>query len=309
MTAGTGFSQSGGSGGMTPSELARLEYLEDNEYKVTYWASVSTNSGAVTKPTGSTIILDSFMSGVDAVVETIVNGQPSGLSPVTAGGAYVTVSSFDAAGNYTLSGTPSATPVALLYIVTIPGYLYQNLNNDFVITAEPFNPIVQTIINGDTTHAPSSDAVFDALAGKLAKCHTLHFEHTQLGSGASGTTYTFAVPQATAVGTGTTLTRRLPSAITGHIYTVSVHTTIQTTLAGSAQQSTLVINNKTANTTVTVGATIQYDAVGQSYVYTLGTPFAVTAGDDLECQVTMPTWSSTVPAGIIHYIDALIYGF
>jgi hypothetical protein len=169
--------------------------------------------------------------------------------------------------------------------------------------------ITQTITNGVTDKAPSEDAVFDALALKLAKCHTLHFEHTQLGSGASATTYTFAVGQATAVGTGTTLTRRLPVGITGHIHVVAVHSTIQTSVAGSTQQATLVINNKTAGTTVTVGATLQYDAVGQSYVYTLGTPFAVTIGDELECQVTMPTWSGAAPAGIIHYIDALIYGF
>jgi len=155
MPAGTGLGQST-AGGMSPSELARLEYLEDNEYKVTYWASVSTDSGAVTKPTGSTIILDGFMSGVDALVETIVNGQPSGLSPVTAGGAYVTVSSFDAAGNYTLSGTPSATPVALLYIVTIPGDQYQNLDNTKVVTAEPTGlkfgtpPIASYIVETDS---------------------------------------------------------------------------------------------------------------------------------------------------------------
>lgn len=136
MPAGTGLMQSA-AGGMSPSELARLEYLEANEYKVTYWASIATNSGTITKPTGSTIILDSFASGVDALVETISNGQPTGYSPVTGGGAYVTVSSFDASGNYTLSGTPSATPVALLYILTIPADQYQNLDLTKVITSEP----------------------------------------------------------------------------------------------------------------------------------------------------------------------------
>jgi hypothetical protein len=184
MPAGTGLGQSGGSGGMTPSELARLEYLEDNEYKVTYWASVSTDSGAVTKPTGSTIILDGFMSGVDALVETIVNGQPSGLSPVTAGGAYVTVSSFDAAGNYTLSGTPSATPVALLYIVTIPGDQYQNLDNTKVITAEPVfvRTDVQhyTTTSGTDTYTASLTPVLTSyIAGSSV---TLNFGNTNTGA-------------------------------------------------------------------------------------------------------------------------------
>ena len=127
------FSTAGGD----PSLPSRVTYLENNEYKITYWEAISTDSGTITKPTNSTIILDGFMSGVDALVETIVNGQPSGLSPVTAGGAFVTVSSFDTSGNYTLSGTPSAIPVALLYIITIKAEDYQNVDNDFVITAEP----------------------------------------------------------------------------------------------------------------------------------------------------------------------------
>ena len=153
--------------GGDPSLPDRVTYLENNEYKVTYWEEISTDSGTITKPTGSTIILDGFMSGVDALVETIVNGQPSGFSPVTAGGAYVTVSSFDTSGNYTLSGTPSATPVALLYILTIPADQYQNLDLDYVITSEPANPITQTITNGVTDKAPSEDAVYDALSLKL----------------------------------------------------------------------------------------------------------------------------------------------
>lgn len=166
MPAGTGLGQSGGGGGMTPSELARLEYLETNEYKITYWASITTDSGSITKPTGSTIVLDALSAGVDAVVETISNGQPTGFSPVTGGGAYVTVSSFDTSGNYTLSGTPSATPVALLYVITIPADQYQNLDLSKIIMPEYNNPVVQTITNGDTSHAPSSDAVYDALALK-----------------------------------------------------------------------------------------------------------------------------------------------
>jgi len=153
-------------GVVDPAINARITYLENNEYKITYWEEISTDSGTITKPTGSTIILDGFMAGVDALVETIVNGKPSGQSPVTGGGAYVTVSSFDVAGNYTLSGTPSSVPVALLYVITISGVDYQNLNNDFVIASEPTNLVVQTINNGDTTHSPSSDSVYGALALK-----------------------------------------------------------------------------------------------------------------------------------------------
>jgi hypothetical protein len=247
---------------------------------------------------------DTIYTTTSAVATQITTALSGYLTAATAASTYEPIFSKNTAFNKNF-GTGTTN------IVEIGSTLGNSL-----ITSTNANGKLQTL---STTTYPSltelsyvkglTSAVQTQLGTKLAKCHTLHFEHTQLGSGAASTTYTFATPQATAVGTGTGLLRRLPAAITGYIYTVSVHSTIQTTVAGSTQQATLVINNKTAGTTVTVGTTIQYDAVGQSYVYTLGTPFAVTAGDDLECQVTMPAWSSTVPAGIIHYVDALIYGF
>jgi hypothetical protein len=252
MPAGTGLGQSGGSGGMTPSELARLEYLEDNEYKITYWSSISSDSGAITKPTGSTIILDSFMSGVDALVETIVNGKPSGFSPVTAGGAYVTVSSFDTSGNYTLSGTPSATPVALLYIVTIPGDQYQNLDNDNVITAEPVNPIVQTITNGDTTHAPSSDAVYDALALKTNQMQC----SGAIANLSASQTYYFGINPTLATSTST-VGRVFTFGNTGTINKVIIQITLTGTV-GSNHSCDVYLRNITAGTETNLG-TITYD--------------------------------------------------
>jgi hypothetical protein len=145
-----------------PALDARVTILEDNEYKITYWTPISTDSGTITKPTNSTILLDSFMEGVDALVETIVNGQPSGFSPTTSGGAYVTVSSFDSAGNYTLSDTPSSFDVALLYVIKIKAIDLQNIDSIYTITAEPVKEVVQTILQGDTEHAPSSNTIFDA---------------------------------------------------------------------------------------------------------------------------------------------------
>ena len=111
----------------------RVVILENNEYKITYFESVGTATGTVTKPTGSTILLDQFAGGVDAYVSTIINGQPTGILPKTAGGVEVDVTSFDALGNYTLSGTPSAFPVALIYIIKIKALDYGNLTIDNVI--------------------------------------------------------------------------------------------------------------------------------------------------------------------------------
>lgn len=152
--------------GGDPTLPDRVTYLENNEYKILYFQTISAATGTITKPTNSTILLDQFYEGGDAIVETLVNGQPSGQSPLTAGGAVVSVSSFDTSGNFTLSGTPTSFDVALVYILKIKAEDYQNLTIANIMAMEDLNPVTQTITNGDTSHAPSSDAVFDALATK-----------------------------------------------------------------------------------------------------------------------------------------------
>ena len=117
----------------------RVSTLENNEYKITYFESVSAATGTITKPAQSTILLDQFFSGIDAYVSTIVNGQPTGILPQTSGGSPVDVSSFDALGNYTLTGTPSAFPVAIIYILKIKSIYYSNLNINNILDLEDFN--------------------------------------------------------------------------------------------------------------------------------------------------------------------------
>jgi len=129
----------GGGGGMTPAELLRLETLEDNEYKITYFATVSAATGTITKPANSTIVLDQLASGADAYVSTIVNGQPTGIFPQTAGGVLVDVSSFNTSGDYTLSGTPSAFDVAIVYVITIPAKFYSGLTTANILDLEETN--------------------------------------------------------------------------------------------------------------------------------------------------------------------------
>lgn len=177
---GLGFLKNDGAGVLTwdNAESSRITTLENNELKILYYASISAATGTITKPTNSTIILDDFPSGLDSVSETIVGGKPTGLSPTTAGGATVTVSSFDTSGNYTLSGTPSAYPVALLYVIKIKAIDYSNVTFDNIIESQIVDAasisyvdskIVQTITNGVTDKAPSEDAVYDALLLKIAK--------------------------------------------------------------------------------------------------------------------------------------------
>ena len=122
--------------GGDPSLDPRITNLENNEYKILYFETISAATGTISKPTGSTILLDQFYSGGDAIVETLSNGQPTGQSPLTVGGSVVSVSSFDASGNYTLSGTPSSFPVALVYIFKIKAIDYVNLTIDNIMSME-----------------------------------------------------------------------------------------------------------------------------------------------------------------------------
>ena len=114
----------------------RVSTLENNEYKITYFESVSAATGTITNPAQSTILLDQFFSGIDAYVSTIVNGQPTGILPQTSGGSPVDVSTFDALGNYTLTGTPSAFPVAIIYVLKIKAIYYSNLNVNNILELE-----------------------------------------------------------------------------------------------------------------------------------------------------------------------------
>lgn len=131
--------------GGDPSLDPRITNLENNEYKILYFETISSATGTITKPTGATILLDQFYSGGDAIVETLSNGQPTGQSPLTVGGSVVSVSSFDTGGNYTLSGTPSSFPVALVYIFKIKAIDYVNLTVDNIMSMESNDKILGNI--------------------------------------------------------------------------------------------------------------------------------------------------------------------
>lgn len=91
--------------------------LGDKYVRTTRFASIGAGTGGtVTLPANATVVLDDFGGGVDAVVTTIVATRPTFSHAFTLTGDIVTTS-FDAGGNYTFSGAPSAYPVALVYRV------------------------------------------------------------------------------------------------------------------------------------------------------------------------------------------------
>ena len=153
-------------GGVPVSVLTRISTLENNEYEITYFEEFSATTGTVTVPTGGTIALNQFAGGVDAYVSTVSSNQPTGVFPQTAGGVAVDVSSFDASGNFTLSGTPSSYPIAIIYVFRITGLYLSNINNDKVINLKDtnFQPLDSdlTAIAGLT---PTNDDILQRKSG------------------------------------------------------------------------------------------------------------------------------------------------
>lgn len=117
----------------------RVTSLENNEYKIVYYEEINSTTGTITIPTGATILLDEFSGGIDAFVSEIENGEPNGIFPKDANNIPIDVVSFDAGGNYNLSGTPSNYPVALIYTIKIKAIDLVNLNIDYIIEEDEVN--------------------------------------------------------------------------------------------------------------------------------------------------------------------------
>jgi hypothetical protein len=105
----------------TVEELTeRVGTLEAKYVRTTRFTEVeSGTSGQATVAFGSTIILDDFSGGIDALVTAFANGAPEHTHVYTAQGELITTS-FDSLGNYSLSGVPATYPVAVVYRVRTP---------------------------------------------------------------------------------------------------------------------------------------------------------------------------------------------
>jgi len=157
--------------GQIDAIITDITNLGNNEIKLAYYAEINTASGTIAKPTGSTIMLDQFYGGVDAVVSTIVGGKPTGEMPRTAGGALVDVTSFDASGNYTLSGLPSGFPCALIYNIKISAANYANVNLNYVIEYAEVG-VTEDEINLSDVTTNNSTATKHGFLPKLSNVNT-----------------------------------------------------------------------------------------------------------------------------------------
>lgn len=106
-----------------------LDGLGEIYVRSTRFVSIgSGTSGSITLTGTQEIVLDDFGGTTDAVVTTIEGGRPTNEPAQTSSGAQV-AATLDASGNWTLSGTPSSYPVALVYRVREQFQEYDDFNN------------------------------------------------------------------------------------------------------------------------------------------------------------------------------------
>lgn len=122
-SSGTWISAGGGGGGSTYVRSTRFISIG------------SLTSGTLTKPTNSTIILDDFGGTVDAVAVQISSGRPLKKPALDSLGSII-AATLDTSGNWTLSGTPAAYPIALVYRVRQAPVDYDDTSSDIWGDAE-----------------------------------------------------------------------------------------------------------------------------------------------------------------------------
>jgi hypothetical protein len=98
----------------------RMTSLEDRYVRALWFAQINSGtSGTITPPPNGTIVLDQWAAGIDAVVSTMAGGVPTFESAYTGSPATIITATMDAVGNWTISGTPSAYPVAVIYVYEV----------------------------------------------------------------------------------------------------------------------------------------------------------------------------------------------
>lgn len=127
-----GVTSGGGGGGGDGVNL-------DNEYEI-FSIIASGTTGTISPPNHGSIVLDQYPGAGDCLVLKVdpVSNRPIDDPARTVAGAIVT-STFNGAGDYVLSGTPSAYPVALVYQVVINDqYKAANLPNSSILNETLF---------------------------------------------------------------------------------------------------------------------------------------------------------------------------
>ena len=166
------------SGGGDPTIPGRVANLENNEYKIAYFTEINSQSGTITIPTGATILLDQLPKGADALVSTkdAISGIPTGENPKTTLDEAVDVATFDASGNYTLTGNCSSYPVCLIYWLSIKAVDYSSLNINNILEEQLQTP---KVIDLDYANVVTETTAGNLVAGQFYRI--LNFPATTAG--------------------------------------------------------------------------------------------------------------------------------
>lgn len=98
---------------------ARVTSLEDTYVRTCWFEEIASGtSGTLSLPTGGAVVLNQWEGGVDALTSGVDTNWPTFETPVDSGNAYITTT-LDSSGNWNLSGTPSAYPIAIVYIYRV----------------------------------------------------------------------------------------------------------------------------------------------------------------------------------------------
>lgn len=157
----------------TKVETILVDSLPGGAYvRSTRFTEISSGtSGTITLPAASTVVLDDFGGTTDAIITGMEGGKPT-YEAVLDGSGNVVATTFDSSGTYVLSSTPVTYPVALVYRVRQTYFDFNgddpDIIGDLFLTMSPSLVEAEDAINdGVVDKAPTQNAVFDALQGKV----------------------------------------------------------------------------------------------------------------------------------------------
>jgi hypothetical protein len=129
----------------------------DTNVKVLWFATISSGaSGTLAPPSYGTILTDQWGTGNSALASQITSGVPNFISPRTAAGVVVTAT-LDSLGNWTLSGTPSTYPVAVVYVYAVKLKYFNYAYALEIVELEPWASTVYVDASGFNKNLTTAD--------------------------------------------------------------------------------------------------------------------------------------------------------
>lgn len=148
----------GSGGGSGEDTLLRGKYV-----RTTRFASIgASTSGTITLPASSEVVLDDFGGTTDAIVAQISGGRPT-LQPALTASGEIVATSFNSSGDWVLTGTPSAYPVAIIYRVRQTFENFDSTSSDIcgIADYEGTTTLIQVFSSSGTYTKPAGAKTAD----------------------------------------------------------------------------------------------------------------------------------------------------